>query len=229
MKLPILYHKAKGGDLRQWQVWTEGDNIVTEYGQVGGQLQRSRKVAEGKNLGKKNETTPVEQAKLEAQSLHKHKLDRKYAETPEEAQEQLPLPMLAHAYKGSKKKKFEWPAHIQPKLDGVRCLAQRDADGSIALTSRQGKPWVIPHIAEQLDGWLEEGTVLDGEIYVHGESCQRITSWAKSADPNGKSYKEESLRLVYSVYDMPSVDGDDTLPWIQRFGKLYNTHFISRS
>jgi len=227
-KLPTLFHKAKGGDLRQWRVFTDGADILTEYGTVGGKLQISRKTAEAKNAGRKNATTPDEQAVLEAQSLHTYKLERKYSLTPEDAQEQLPLPMLAHSFKGSKRKNlsYEGGVDIQPKLDGVRCLAQRAADGSIALTSRQGKPWTIPLVQEQLANWLPEGITLDGELYTHGESCQRITSWAKSAVPGTKSYKPESARLIFHVYDMPVVLGDDTLSWKARSDALYlKPHF----
>ena len=115
--LPTLYHKAKSGDLRQWTVWTEGPVIVTEYGQVHGVMQISRKTAEGKNVGRSNETSPEEQAKLEAKSLWTYKVERKYSETPEGAKESLYLPMLAHDFKPGKVK---FPASVQPKLDG--CL-----------------------------------------------------------------------------------------------------------
>src|SRR5690606_15743039 len=119
---PILYHKAKGGDLRQWRVWTEGPIIFTEYGQAGGKLQVSQKTATPKNVGRSNETSPSRQAVLEANSLWQHKIDRKYSLTPEEAQEPLLLPMLAHKYK-------KWPGeevYVQPKLDGVRALGFSD-------------------------------------------------------------------------------------------------------
>jgi len=221
VKHPTLYHKAKGGDLRQWRVWTEGDTIYTEYGVVDGRLQVSEKIAIGKNIGRANETSPEEQARLEAKSLWQYKVDRKYSETPEGAEETLPLPMLAHGYKGTKAKKFTWPGHAQPKLDGVRCLAQRGPDGNIQLTSRQGKPWDIPHIADQLNNWMPDELTLDGELYVHGETCQRITSWAKSASHNSKSFKKESLQLVYHVYDMPIVEGCEILTWEERAGALY--------
>jgi len=224
-----LYHKGKKGELRQWRIWTEGADIVTEYGQVDGQMQISRKAASAKNVGRANETSPERQAELEAQSMWTYKVERKYAETPEGAQEQLPLPMLAHKFEGSKKKKFTYPAHIQPKLDGVRCLAQRDEDGQIVLTSRQGKPWNIPLVASQLDEWLEDGMTLDGELYVHGESCQRVTSWAKSSDPNGKSYKPESSQLVYHIYDIPVIDGDESLTWEERANRMYVPHVIQES
>lgn len=226
MKLPILYHKAKGGDLRQWQVWTEGDTIVTEYGTVGGKLQRSHKRATAKNVGRSNATTSVEQAKLEAQSLWTHKVQRKYSETPQEAQEQLLLPMLAHSFKGTKRNKLTYPVDVQPKLDGVRCLAYRQGN-NIELTSRQDKPWNIPFVAKQLGEWMPEGMVLDGELYVHGESCQKITSWAKSADPEGKSYKPESQQLIYCVYDMPACDHRDDKPWTERKRNLWEYLVVS--
>jgi DNA ligase-1 len=216
MNLPILYHKAKGGELRQWEVWTVGPHIHTRYGTVGGQLQVSTKTAETKNVGRSNATTPEQQAILEAKSLWQYKVDRKYSESKAGAQEPLNLPMLAHPFEGTKKSKFRFPADAQPKLDGVRCIASRDANGEIDLTSRQGKFWDLPLIAKQLDKWLPEGMVLDGEIYIHGESCQRITSLAKSANPGGKSFKPESAELEYHVYDVPTIEGDDSLPWEDR-------------
>ena len=221
-KLPILYHKAKGGDLRQWQVWTEGADIITEHGQVGGKLQRSRKAATAKNVGRANETSPEEQATAEAKSLWQYKVERKYSPTQKEAQEPLNLPMLAHPYEGTKKSKFQFPADAQPKLDGVRCIASRDQDGMIGLTSRQGKYWDIPHISKALDKWLPQDMILDGEIYLHGESCQRITSLAKSANPGGKSYKQESETLEYHVYDVPVVDGCEILTWEERRATLHD-------
>jgi DNA ligase-1 len=211
--MKTLYHKAKGGDLRQWRVWTEGADILTEYGQVGGALQTSRKRAEGKNIGRSNETSPEEQAKLEAAALWKFKVERKYSETMSDAQEELFLPMLAHTFKG----KLDYPCDVQPKLDGVRCLASRDDKGRIQLTSRQGKPWNIPSISIELDQWLPQDAILDGEVYIHGESCQRITSLAKSADPDGKSFKSDSHLLEYHVYDIPVYQGNDTLPWVERY------------
>lgn len=227
MKLPTLYHRAKGGDLREWSVWVEGAEIVTEYGSVGGKLQQSRKTAIGKNLGKANETSPVEQAKLEATSLYKYKLDRKYSETPKDAQEPLVLPMLAHKFEGRKAERFVWPGYAQPKLDGVRCLAQRATDGSIQLTSRNGLEWNVPLVAKRLDKWLPEDMIVDGEIYVHGSSCQAITSLVKSANPKGKSYKPQSSALEYHIYDVPTFDGKDDATWGVRYTALCN--YVARN
>ena len=212
-KLPILYHKAKGGDLRQWKVWSQGDTIYTEYGQVGGKLQISSKKAVSKNVGRSNATTPEAQAKAEAQSLWTFKVERKYSETKEDAQEELRLPMLAHKYE-DKKKGVVYPAWVQPKLDGVRCLASWEGN-SIALTSRAGKPYKMPPVQEQLEKWLPRDMVLDGELYCHGMSCQTVTSYVKK-------WKAGSEKIIYNVYDVPiSADGDETLIWGERLGQ-YN-------
>lgn len=212
MKLPILYHKAKGGDLRQWRVWHEGDMILTEYGQVGGKLQISSKRAVAKNVGRTNATTPEAQAKAEAESLWRFKVERKYSETKADAQEELRLPMLAHKYE-DKKKSVVYPAWVQPKLDGVRCLAQWDGSGHIHLTSRAGKTYSMPHIEKQLEKWLPEDMVLDGELYLHGLSCQTVTSYVKK-------WKQESASIIYNVYDVPIADGCEILTSEERIARL---------
>lgn len=212
MKLPILYHKAKGGDLRQWKVWHEGDTIFTEYGQVGGKLQISKKKAVAKNVGRSNSTTPQDQAKLEAESLWRFKVDRKYSESKEDAQEELRLPMLAHKYE-DKKKKVTFPAWVQPKLDGVRCLAQWDGD-AISLTSRSGLPWNMPTVEKQLAEWLPKDMTLDGELYLHGMTCQTVTSYVKK-------WKQGSEKIIYHVYDVPIVDGCEILTSEERIASLF--------
>lgn len=213
MKLPILYHKAKGGDLRQWTVWADGDTIYTEYGQVGGKLQVSEKKAIAKNVGRANATTPAEQAKLEADSLWRFKVERKYSETKEDAQEELRLPMLAHKY-ADKQKHVVFPAWVQPKLDGVRCLASWEGD-EIALTSRTGKPYKMPTVQEQLSTWLPRDMTLDGELYLHGMSCQGVTSLVKK-------WQKGSGSIVYNVYDVPIVDGCEILTSEERIARLFD-------
>ena len=94
-------------------------------------------------------------------------------------------------------------------------MAQRDTDGTIRLISRHGKPWNLPHIVVQLD-WLPEGMVLDGELYVHGMSCQKLTSWVKKLRP-------ETEHVVYHVYDMPTFEGNEDATWNDR-GALLILH-----
>ena len=61
-KLQTLYRKSKTGATVQYTVWTEGAEVVTEYGQVSGQMQISRQTAVAKNVGRSNETTACSSA-----------------------------------------------------------------------------------------------------------------------------------------------------------------------
>lgn len=204
-----LYHRSKTGAIVQWNISVEGDEIVTSYGQVGGQLQEARKRALPKNVRKKNETTGEEQAYVEAKAMHKFKLDRKYSLTPDEAQEPLELPMLAHDF--DKVKKITYPLDLQPKLDGVRCLAKWE-DDEVVLMSRSGKPYHVPHIARTLETFLPKGTKFDGEIYVHGMTFQEIVTLVKK-------YREGSEVLEFHVYDCP-IDEEEDKTWSERYMDL---------
>jgi len=195
-----LYHRAKGGELRVWRCWAEGVAVCTEYGQQGGAMQTSRKECRAMNKGQANATTEEQQAILEAKALYKHKLDRKYSETPEEAQEQLDLPMLANKFDDKAQKKIKFPVFVQPKLDGMRLGTSREG-GELVFTTRGGKTVDLPHITNAL-GWLPAESKLDGELYIHGMSCQAIMSLVK----NGA--KADRVKIEYHIYDVPEWEGE---------------------
>lgn len=216
MERKKLFHKAKGGELREWSIWTDGALIKTEYGVKDGQLQTSEFKAVGKNTGRSNATTDEQQAEKEAQALYKFKLDRKYSETEEGAQEPLLLPMLA---KEIEERKVNFPCYIQPKFDGVRCLAFWES-GKIKLLSRSGKEWTVPkHINEQLEKILPQDCMFDGELYIHGVGFQTIASYVK------KWRDVETPTVEYHVYDMPIVNGDDNLSFEERHVALWDIFF----
>lgn len=206
MSLPTLYHLGKGGAIYQWRVYTVGAAINTEYGQVGGKLQFTSKQAKAKNVGKKNEVSPQEQAIKEAKAMHKKKLDLKYSLTPEEARQPVFLPMLAHPFE--KVKKIEYPVDIQPKLNGVRCLASWEGS-SIRLMSRGGKEYEVPHLKREIAMFLPKDMVIDGEIYMHGVTLQQVTRLVKK-------YREgqtDQLQLwVYDLFRPHQIEK----PWAQR-------------
>jgi ATP-dependent DNA ligase len=209
MKLPTLYHLGKNKSLYSWEIWTNGATIHSSTGQIDGQRVFSSKVAIPKNSGKANATTAEEQAIKEAQAMHKHKLDRKYSLTPEAAQEEEVAPMLAQQFEKRKGKNVYYPAHIQPKLDGVRALAWWDGN-RIVLTSRGYQEWTkVPHINKELEKILPKGHIFDGELYVHGIGFQTIVKWVKTS-------QKDTLRVKLHVYDMPSYNGEDSLTWAER-------------
>jgi len=218
-KSGVLYHKGKSGTIYQWRSWTEGARLFTEYGQMGGKLQVAYRDCVGKNVGRSNETTAAEQADAELVSLYKYQLDRKYSRSVEDAEQPLLLPMLAKDFE-KEKKKVQYPVFVQPKFDGVRCLAFME-DGEVVLLSRSGKPYNVPHIKEQLKALfivLGDTMVLDGELYIHNTGFQTITSWVKKLRP-------ETAKVEYWIYDI----ADDEMAWYERMDMLgiiglYLTH-----
>jgi len=206
-KLKTLYHQGKTGAIVQWDIWTEGADICTEYGQIGGKMQTSRKIATPKNVGRANATSADEQAILEATAMHKKRLDGKYSLTIEDAKKEVFLPMLAASF-DKRKDKITYPVDVQPKLDGVRCLAYWDGD-SVKLMSRGGKQWeCCQHIIDELEEVLPKGMVLDGELYIHGSTFQEITKLVKKLRP-------ESVNVQFHVYDVPRA-----VYWTPAFGKV---------
>jgi len=108
-EFPKLYKKTSTGAIQEWcvRVHTIVDEpiIVNNYGQVGGKIQESiEKVLEGKNTGKANATTALEQAIAQAQSRWEKQLKKGYVQSIEDAQagvvddliEGGVFPILAH-------------------------------------------------------------------------------------------------------------------------------------
>lgn len=221
---PILYAKNSGGGLKSWEVKVEEVrptdpqeevyfDIVTTYGKVGGKMQTAREsITDGKNVGRANETSPLQQALAEAQSKWELQKKKKgYVESPEAAlagevdalvQGGI-FPMLAQKFK-DRADKIEYPAFIQPKFDGHRCIAIVK-DGVCTLWSRTRKPILsMPHICravERLTGGAD--SILDGELYNHAykHNFEQIT---KLITP--KAPVEGHEKVQFYIYDMPSAE-----------------------
>ena len=113
----------------------------------------------------------------------------------------LPLPMLAEKYK-DKKASIKFPCLVQPKLNGVRCIAVwNEKLGKVSLLSRGGQIYNVPHIEIELHKYISNNRdiQLDGELYKHGLSLQEIVGKVKVEDPTQYTRK---LDLEYHVYDL---------------------------
>lgn len=208
MSYPTLYKIGGRGQVLQWsiQVKKRGDAgvLVMEHGQKDGKLVIDKEAVEkGKNLGQSNATTPIEQARLQAQARWKKQFDRYYRETiadAEKAAKAQSKPMLAHKYEEKREKHLKKDEEIalQPKLDGMRCLAFEDGD-DVVLMSRGGKVIEsVPHIQNALQPLLK-GSVFDGELYVHGMDFEKIMSICRRS---AKKLHEEFETMQFHVYDI---------------------------
>src|SRR5687767_10538404 len=92
-EFPTLYHRTKLDKIVEWKIWVVGNAVHVEWGEIDGKKQTTVTYSEGKNIGKANETTPEQQASLDAESQWQHRLDRKYSKTIKEAKKTVLLPM----------------------------------------------------------------------------------------------------------------------------------------
>jgi ATP-dependent DNA ligase len=209
---PILYGDASTGKKKQWYIRVferDGTGIIeTSHGYVDGKIQVNEKViSEGKNIGKKNETTPLVQAVNQARALWQKKRDDGYAPEGDDAEsvdsgrakevfEDAPSPMLAHDY-NKRGKSISFPCYVQRKYDGTRCVGVSGA----GLFSRNRKRYPnLGHILEEL-GKLPVGTVLDGELYSDELTFQEIVGLVKRETLKaGDDVKQ--LKIKYHVYDI---------------------------
>jgi len=209
-EFPKLYKKTSTGAIQEWQVsvMTVNDDpiIVNNYGQVGGKIQESiEKVLEGKNTGRANATTALEQAEAQAKARWEKQLKKGYAQTIEDAEAGVTddiieggvFPILAHKF-AEQGHKIKYPALAQPKLDGHRCTSQYK-DAAVTMWSRTRKPILsIPHVVEALEN-CGIADRFDGELYNHDyrNNFEDLSSLITPDEP-----REGYENIQYHVYDM---------------------------
>jgi DNA ligase-1 len=230
---PLLYKKTSTGAIQMWQVSVclvdDIATIVSNYGQKDGKIQESKEtILEGKNTGKSNATTAIEQALFQAESDWKGKLKKGYVETIEDAQagktdsiiEGGVFPMLAHKF-SEQGHKIKYPALCQPKLDGHRCIEQTESDDITifcSLWSRTRKPIKSsPHISQSIREVFRKNNIelshLDGELYNHDyhNNFEELSSLIRQDEP-----KPGHENIQYHVYDIPH----NNLTNYERYQKL---------
>jgi len=207
MKLETIYKKTKTGATQEWTIEVSDNKYRTHSGQVGGQITTNAwTVVYGKNTGKANGTTDIEQALKEAIAKRTKKLESGYFESIHNIDEQQYFePMLAAKWEDYKDK-VTYPIYSQPKLDGIRCIVTKDG-----MFSRNGKPILsAPHIFESLQPLFTENSdlILDGELYADkfANDFNKIVSLVKKTKPTDEDLAESKKNIDYHIYDLPSVD-----------------------
>jgi len=110
--------------------------------------------------------------------------------------------MLAHKYNEDK---ADYPAFIQPKLDGVRCLFT--AKGAFSRANNQFMN--VEHIEQALKPFFAKNptAILDGELYNHGlkDDFEKIISLVKKRKPTDADRAEAAELVQYHMYDVASM------------------------
>ncbi len=110
--------------------------------------------------------------------------------------------MLAHKYNEDK---ADYPAFIQPKLDGVRCLFT--AKGAVSRANNQFMN--VQHIEQALKPFFAKNptAILDGELYNHSlkDDFEKIISLVKKKKPTDADRVEAAELVEYHIYDVASM------------------------
>jgi len=107
-------------------------------------------------------------------------------------------PMLAHKFNPDK---AVFPALLQPKLDGVRCVFTKD--GAFSRTGKEFKN--VDHIKETLKPLFKQYPYikLDGELYNHKlkDDFEKIISLVRKTKPTFEHRQEAKKLVQYHIYD----------------------------
>ena len=190
---------------RIWFMEQEDNKYRTTSGLADGkQTTTAWTIVGGKNLGRSNETSGEEQATSEVEAHYAKKLRVDYHHSIETIKEdKIFKPMLAAKWEDVQGKidYAEQTVFVQPKLDGIRCIATKDG-----MFTRGGKViYGAPHINEELIPLFEKfpELILDGELYNHElkDDFNQIVSMVKKAKPNAVDLDISKDMVQYHVYD----------------------------
>ena len=216
----MLYSRDKGGKTRFWAISVDNDPsgvfITRRYGQIDGKETVTRtEITSGKNIGRSNETTKLEQAALEAKSMYKKQVESGFTPNKDTLSEQVTvLPMLANKWE-DRAHNISEPFFVQPKLDGVRMIIGRQ-QGEVKTLSRTGKVFKMPHIEQLVSQLLQDGQFLDGELFSDELTFQEITGVCGAK----KNTSQNLSKIKFHVFDYFDVNNLDE-PFEERIKKLF--------
>lgn len=208
--LPTLFSRTSTQAVQQWIITIDGNSFYTTSGQINGAQTISKPtICLGKNIGKKNEKTPNEQAEAEALAKWEKQIKSNgYFEKIEDIDTvKFVEPMLAKKY-FDRLDKIVYPVGVQLKFNGGRCIATKEG-----LFTRKGERYMsVPHIEESLKGFFGQWpeAVLDGELWAeeHGQKLNELMKIIRRTVHITKEDLEKSEKLVrYFIYDGYSFAG----------------------
>jgi hypothetical protein len=197
-----LYSLTTSGKIKTIILSTDGPKFISEWGVLGGKMQKTAKVCISMNEGKSNESSPAQQAILEMKSKIKRKMEKGYTETlPKKGatvvMTVLELDKLPPSFCPSKP-----ISHCPSKVENnPKAYAQRKMNGNciIIVKSKEKKVFSrgmkeltstmlqIPEVKKTID-LMEVGDMINTEIrfinkLTGKESTAAVGSLVRTKDP----------------------------------------------
>lgn len=219
-QFPTLYSVTAKNQDSHWTIFVESrdsnDKTVpfdihshhaayyVESGLLDGKVRDSAVtiVTKGKNIGKKSETTPVQQALRDANGLYTKQLKKSVVND-------LYPPQLAQNYRLLKVPPSP-PFYVQRKYNGLRAVCCW-RNGKVVIYSRKREEYPgLESIREQYFTVLQANPTLhfDGELYAHGYALQDISGAVRG--------NKTHINLQFYCYDAFYSDNLE-LPFSKRF------------
>lgn len=209
---PMLYKRTTKGKIQTWQGEIDNGRYRSHAGYIDGVRTTSEwSDAPDMNVGRANERLAPAQAEFIMDAYYTKKLKGQYYTTLEEIDgERFFVPMTAKKWEDwAEKVSPNQSIWMQPKLDGMRCICDKNG-----LWSRNGEEWVsVPHIHQimmELYADLFEANPdlkFDGELYNHKfrHNFNEIASILRkqTPDPEELAYARENIQ--YWIYDIASM------------------------
>jgi hypothetical protein len=244
----ILYKQTRTGKIQEWKIWVKdkGNSAYPEvwvsHGIVDGKKQQTYDIIDkGVNIGKANETSPLEQAKLTAERKITKQIEEGYKYTIEEAEVQqsidfdkrFPKELCFYKPKNSidqkKIDKLEKASRliITKKEDGQMYIVRKSKLFGVEIYSRRMdlETEKFPHLVP-LFNKLPYGTVLLGEMVLTGYNNHIIAyknvSKICRSDPEEAIRKQDMLgKTSYRIFDIAFFNYENWLT-SKNYEKRYN-------
>lgn len=230
---PTLVGTSSAGKIKKWTIRVNDNNgysvIVVEHGYENGKMQIITKdIREGKNIGKKNETTPYEQAISEAKAAWLKKQDAGYkirSGGDGSSSGSGSCSGSGSGYGGSgcidcsgnhyDDDIIDIPGPMlahdynkRSKSIKFPCYVQRKYDGTrcigipgVGLYSRNKKKYPhMQHIMSELQK-LPSNIILDGELYSDSLTFQEIVGLVKKQTLSDEDIIKQK-QIYFHVYDL---------------------------
>ena len=246
---PTLYIK-NGHKTRFWCIWITEDiynksgvYINKKYGLIDGKIT----IPNPKKIEHIGRITPLEKATTQAKFMFKRKLESGWKEHKKtsiqsrnvSSKSQLSktmltslinkktfvLPMKAQRL-DQYEHKIQFPAFVQKKLDGFRCLANF-SNHNVNLYTKTMKTFShLDHIKKELEILKSYPNIyLDGELYGHDLDIRQISSLVMKKYPTQEDIIA-SKQISYYVFDFIPLD-NPTMTFEERYKflkKFFKSH-----
>lgn len=214
-----LFKVDASGSIRQWTIEQNVSEVIVTHGLADGQKITNVYEAQPKNIGRSNETTAIEQAKLEIQSLIDKQLRLGYYKSIDDAKKYADKFKAMKLHKAVEEdednsgnllftKYFnDLPDEVfaQIKYNGVWCAIE-NISGELVFLSRGNTTYDYmneSNIAKELIKVLPEGVKIIGEIYNHDYHESQVAGTVKRStnfDENSLAMLNSFKFVVYDVY-----------------------------